>query len=100
MIANVRPVKLGREGDDFLVIDWSDGRRDRLRWTEIRKACPCATCNEERLAPPDPRPAPPSSGGGERAFCFRRSRFGGGGGPGSGPSPPDPRGPPGRTRVP
>jgi DUF971 family protein len=54
MIASVRPVKLSREGDDFLVIDWSDGRHDRLRWTDLRKSCPCATCNEERLAPPDP----------------------------------------------
>jgi DUF971 family protein len=54
MIATARPVKLSREGDDFLVIDWSDGRRDRLRWTDLRKSCPCATCNEERDAPPDP----------------------------------------------
>jgi DUF971 family protein len=54
MIANARPLKLSRDGTDHLVIDWSDGRHDRLRWTDLRKACPCATCNEERLAPPDP----------------------------------------------
>jgi DUF971 family protein len=51
---HVRPVKLAREGEEFLVIDWSDGQRSRLKWTDLRKNCPCAGCREEREQPPDP----------------------------------------------
>lgn len=54
MAESPRPVKLSREGDDFLVIDWNDGQRTRSRWTDLRKHCPCAGCREEREQPPDP----------------------------------------------
>ena len=50
----LRPVKLSREGEELLVIDWNDGQRSRLRWTDLRKDCPCAGCREEREKPPDP----------------------------------------------
>ncbi len=50
----LRPLSLEKEGDDFLVIHWSDGVRARTRWTDLRKNCPCAGCNEEREKPPDP----------------------------------------------
>lgn len=49
-----RPVSLAKEGDDCLVILWNDGMRRRYRWTDLRKNCPCAGCNEEREKPPDP----------------------------------------------
>ncbi|MEI7687005.1 MAG: DUF971 domain-containing protein [Planctomycetota bacterium] len=52
--STLRPVSLAKEGDDFLVITWSDGVRHRLRWTDLRRDCPCAGCNEEREQPPDP----------------------------------------------
>ena len=48
------PVKLAREGEDRLVIEWSDGRRSSYLWSFLREQCPCATCREERDAPPDP----------------------------------------------
>lgn len=54
MPAAVHPLKLAREGDDKLRIDWSDGLRTTLTWKELRDNCPCAGCREERLQPPDP----------------------------------------------
>jgi DUF971 family protein len=50
----VTPVSLSREGADHLLIVWSDGLRARLSWRELRAACPCAGCREERDKPPDP----------------------------------------------
>jgi DUF971 family protein len=35
-------------------ITWNDGRRCEIGLDALRKACPCATCNEERAKPPDP----------------------------------------------
>ncbi len=51
---SIRPMALRREGDDFLVIDWSDGKSCKYAWRDLRKHCPCASCREERLQPPDP----------------------------------------------
>src|SRR5579871_1626341 len=49
-----RPIALRKEGEDRLVIDWSDGVRSVYTWQELRANCPCAGCREERLQPPDP----------------------------------------------
>src|SRR5438552_16074575 len=49
-----RPVALKKEGEDRLVIEWSDGVRTSYTFQELRNNCPCAGCREERLAPPDP----------------------------------------------
>src|ERR1700674_248714 len=49
-----RPVTLQKEGEDRLVIDWSDGLRTTYTWQHLRAHCPCAGCREERLQPPDP----------------------------------------------
>ena len=49
-----RPLALSKEGDDKLVIQWSDGRRCVYTWKQLRAACPCATCREQREQPPDP----------------------------------------------
>jgi DUF971 family protein len=49
-----RPVALQKEGEEGLIIDWSDGLRTTYRWQELRANCPCAGCREERLQPPDP----------------------------------------------
>ncbi len=48
------PVSLKKDGDTGLVIDWSDGRRTVHSWEHLRLNCPCATCREDRLKPPDP----------------------------------------------
>jgi DUF971 family protein len=45
---------LRREGNDLLVIDWSDGKTCKYSWQELRQQCPCASCREERTQPPDP----------------------------------------------
>lgn len=50
----VRPVNLRKDGDDRLVIAWSDGRSTVHTWQQLRASCPCATCREERNVPPDP----------------------------------------------
>jgi DUF971 family protein len=49
----MRPISLRRDGDR-LVIDWSDGFRGAIPLRKLRDACPCATCNELRLQPPNP----------------------------------------------
>jgi DUF971 family protein len=48
------PVSLTRDGPDHLLIVWNDGVRGRLSWNQLRAACPCASCREERDQPPDP----------------------------------------------
>ncbi len=42
----IRPTSLSAEGTE-LVIDWSDGRRDRLPMLLVRARCPCASCVDE-----------------------------------------------------
>ncbi|VTS03715.1 DUF971 domain-containing protein [Tuwongella immobilis] len=49
----LRPLALRRDGD-ALLIEWSDGITTRSGWQELRRACPCAACGEERKRPPDP----------------------------------------------
>jgi DUF971 family protein len=48
------PLTLCKEGEDRLVISWNDGHRGSYTWKHLRANCPCATCREERAAPPDP----------------------------------------------
>jgi DUF971 family protein len=50
----LRPVRLSKDGDDRLAIEWNDGHRTVLRWQTLRGQCPCAGCHEERQKPPDP----------------------------------------------
>ena len=54
MQQTARPVALRKEGDDRLLIDWSDGHGSVYLWKNLRAACPCAGCREEREKPPDP----------------------------------------------
>ncbi len=51
---SVLPKALRKEGDDYLVIDWEDGKTCKYLWKELREKCPCAGCKEERETPPDP----------------------------------------------
>lgn len=50
----LRPVSLGKDGEDRLVIVWNDGHRSVHRWQHLRNNCPCAGCQDEREKPPDP----------------------------------------------
>jgi DUF971 family protein len=50
----LRPTKIQLEGDNRLLIDWSDGQRRAISVAELRKACPCATCREKRAQPAAP----------------------------------------------
>lgn len=47
----LRPVAL--KGDaEALRIEWSDGVVHRLPWSYLRDNCPCATCRDQKSAPP------------------------------------------------
>jgi DUF971 family protein len=50
------PVALSKEGEgnERLVIQWTDGHRSIYAWKHLRDHCPCATCREETGKPPDP----------------------------------------------
>jgi len=50
---NPRPTKLELTGKDRLRIDWSDGQVRLYSFRGLRDACPCATCREQRSAPPE-----------------------------------------------
>jgi DUF971 family protein len=44
---NPTPTSLALESPGRLLIEWSDGRRRRYDVAELRRACPCATCETE-----------------------------------------------------
>ncbi len=46
-MSQLTPVSL-KSVDDALLIAWSDGVTHRLTWRQLRDACPCATCRDER----------------------------------------------------
>jgi DUF971 family protein len=49
-----RPSKLEIRDGNKLVIAWTDGTVREITFGELRKACPCATCREQRKEPPKP----------------------------------------------
>jgi DUF971 family protein len=50
----LRPIVIRREGEDRLLVEWSDGGKGVITWDKLRANCPCATCREDRDKPPDP----------------------------------------------
>lgn len=42
------PVEIQRDQEDGIVIRWSDGLVVRRTASQLRKACPCATCREKK----------------------------------------------------
>jgi DUF971 family protein len=46
-----RPTKLEVAEGTKLVITWSDGVVREIGFGELRKACPCASCREQRKEP-------------------------------------------------
>jgi DUF971 family protein len=51
---NVHPTALKLQDGNRLLIEWSDGARREISFSELRAKCPCATCREKRNAPPAP----------------------------------------------
>ena len=47
-----QPIRLDLVSAEELRIQWSDGQVRSYRVSELRNACPCATCREKREAPP------------------------------------------------
>ncbi len=45
-----RPIGLKRDEAGALLIDWDDGSHSRLTPSQLRKACPCASCQEKKKA--------------------------------------------------
>ena len=52
---DVLPTELKLIDPEHLQIAWNDGQVRRYAVTELRKACPCATCREKHGAPPPSR---------------------------------------------
>jgi len=50
----LRPTKLEVRDGSHLVIEWNDGQTQAIAFGELRKACPCATCREQRAKPAEP----------------------------------------------
>jgi DUF971 family protein len=53
-MTSLRPVKLEVRGQDRLFVEWNDGQKREMTFSELRSRCPCATCREKRAKPPEP----------------------------------------------
>lgn len=42
------PTSIQRDGDQGIVIQWSDGIVSRWTASQLRKECPCALCREKK----------------------------------------------------
>jgi ATP-binding protein involved in chromosome partitioning len=47
-VTTLQPTQLALQDKDTLIIQWSDGQRRGYNVTDLRLACPCATCNMQR----------------------------------------------------
>ncbi len=47
-MTDMTPTAIQRDGDDAIMIEWSDGLATRWTAGELRKACPCASCREKK----------------------------------------------------
>lgn len=51
-LGNPTPTSIKRVGEAAIEIGWSDGEIRRYTPRMLRDGCPCATCREQRSAPP------------------------------------------------
>jgi DUF971 family protein len=58
---NVSPTALARDGDAAILITWSDGKTTRWSATQLRQACPCASCRDQRKADTESTAAAPAA---------------------------------------
>jgi DUF971 family protein len=49
---NSTPTAMSLAGPDKLLVDWSDGTRRAYNVNDLRRNCPCATCNTQRMRAP------------------------------------------------
>ena len=52
-----QPTHLALTEKHSLLIEWSDGQKREYTVRALRDGCPCATCREKRLQPPQAKPA-------------------------------------------
>ena len=52
----INPNKIDVQQGERLVIEWQDGRVDTIEATELRVACPCASCGSAPFPLPPPNP--------------------------------------------
>ncbi|MEM7455146.1 MAG: DUF971 domain-containing protein [Planctomycetota bacterium] len=45
------PVRIEKTPDREILIEWSDGVSQKIKYKSLRDGCQCATCSEERLNP-------------------------------------------------
>lgn len=50
-MTSIMPTKLELVEGSKLLIAWSDGHSRHYSFRELRDACPCATCREQRKSP-------------------------------------------------
>ena len=48
MAESYYPVEIQRNDQGMMRIVWDDGHASRYAYPDLRQACPCATCREER----------------------------------------------------
>ena len=49
-----QPTNIERQSDGALLISWDDGQQRRYTVTQLREACPCASCREKKNVPVNP----------------------------------------------
>jgi ATP-binding protein involved in chromosome partitioning len=52
----INPTKIDVQQGERLIIEWHDGRVDTIEATDLRAACPCASCRSAPLPLPPPDP--------------------------------------------
>ena len=52
-VEELLPQSMKKDGDGLRIV-WSDGAAAFVPFAVLRKACPCATCDDERKKPPNP----------------------------------------------
>lgn len=50
---DILPESIARDGESAIKIIWNDGRTMRLTASQLRAACPCATCREKKRSNDD-----------------------------------------------
>ncbi|TWU22522.1 hypothetical protein Pla52o_35810 [Novipirellula galeiformis] len=45
---DLTPLAISREGESVIQIQWNDGTSTRWTVSQLRAACPCATCREKK----------------------------------------------------
>lgn len=53
----IQPLSIKRQGDDILIIEWSDGETRSYTAKQLRQKCPCALCTKQE-EPRDPMSLP------------------------------------------